>query len=194
MKEFLIIAGIALLVLLIFVFLDKGKNFFKKNKTPKIKEEKTSKKNKIESESSHDKEDYDTKIKEENVEYGKLPEVQSFNEEEEQPSEKLFVENLQEQEEIDIDKMFEDLRRKQVDENIFDETQYPNFDDMSMSELDSFLEQSFDDYDMNSYGKSALGNYGYDDDLTGEELGKVLKGLPRQIKILLLSDILKRKF
>ena len=192
MKEFLIIAGVALLILLVFVFLDKGKNIFKKNKLPKVKKE--VKENKMDKESSQDNVDYDTVIKEENVEYGKEPEEQVLNVEAEQTPEKLFVENVSEQEDIDIDKIFEELRRKQVDENIFEETQFPNFDDMSMSELDSFLEQSFDDSDMGLSGKKVLGSYGYDDNLTGEDLGRALKSLPRQIKVLLLSDILKRKF
>ena len=190
MKEFLIIVGIALVLLLVFIFLDKGKDWFKKNKAPKIKKE--IKKNKIEDDFLQDKIDYDTVIKEENIEYGKEPETNMKIADMEEPL-KLFAEDDSEQDEIDLDKIYEELRRKETDFNSFENSQIPNFEDISMSELDSFLEQSFNDIDVNSFD-GELNSYGYDKNLTGEELGRVLKNLPRQVKILLLSDVLKRKF
>lgn len=200
MKEIFIVVGIALFLFLVFIFLDKGKNIFKKFKKTKTKKEKPvkekkEKKNKQQKTQNQDeKVDYDTTIKQENVEYGKeiSPAVQDVQTE--VVSKKLFVDEQPEQEEIDLDKMFEELRRQESASPNAEYEQMPNFDDMSMAELDSFLEQSFDEQNLSLNGRNALDIYGYDDNLSGEELGRVLRNLPKQIKILILSDILKRKF
>lgn len=189
MKEFLIIVGIALVLLLVFIFLDKGKDWFKKIRLPKLKKE--IKKNKIEDDFLQDKIDYDTVIKEENIEYGKEPETNMKIADMEETL-KLFAEDDSEQDEIDLDKMYEELRRKETDFNSFENSQISNFEDMSMSELDSFLEQSFNDIDVNSFD-GELNSYGYDKNLTGEELGRVLKKFAKTGKDSIIKRCFKKK-
>lgn len=202
MTGIVIIVIIAAVLLILLGVYDKRKsiiNFFKEKvfKPKKIKIPKTKEKQKI---------DPDTMVNEDNIDYGK---VESYDDAIKQPEqtkiddnaefENIFNQNEDDDEEdIDLDKIFEELRIEQAKKGgkkfkseLLDETE-PNFDFMSMEDLDSLLED-----------KLSKGNVPDDlesispllnSKLTGEELGKVIKNLPPQLKILIVSDILKRKF
>lgn len=101
------------------------------------------------------------------------------------------------EEDFDIDKMLaeiEEERRetsvKNYASDLFGTNNLPDFDSMSINDLDSLLEESIDS------GYEGYNEYlpSYDDDLSGEELGEVIKSLPKSIKILIMDDIFKRKF
>lgn len=95
-------------------------------------------------------------------------------------------ENLKE--DIDLDRLFEEMRRDEAKKNEADREaeQMPNFDNMSMEELDNLLENNF------KGGQGEVGNF-IPSDTSGEDLGKVIRNLPPQLKVLLASGILKRK-
>lgn len=95
---------------------------------------------------------------------------------------------------IDLDQMFEELRQRagsnrKFKSEMLDENVTLNFNDMSMDDLDDLIEDQF-----SKRRPSEANNYLPSGNLTGEELGKAIKNLPPEIKMILLNDILKKKF
>lgn len=207
MDAILIIVLIAALGLVLLFIYDKRNSiidFFKnkvarpkKIKLPKIKEPKDISKRK----------DSDKEVKPDNISYGEFTTTEEFKpvQKEEVFNDEYFGNTIfdeveEEEDDFDIDKMLaeiEDERRetdiKSYGENILDGPSLPDFNSMSINDLDSLLEDSLD-------SSSSFGNFknylpAYDDDeLSGEELGEVIKSLPRSIKILIISDIFNRKY
>lgn len=200
MEEILIVIGIALVLFVGFIIIDNRKTIFEKLKKfkPKFsfpKKEKIEKEkpqpNKVEK-----KEDPDSQIKEENIQYGKI-EVPKDLKQTDSKLENFYA--SKKKEEIDLDKMFEEFRREETKENekkyesdFLDSADIPNFNSMSLGELDDAIEQNFSSIDKNT--KDSLSSFGYSNSMSGEELGKLIKNLPPEIKVLIATDILKRKF
>lgn len=200
----IVLVIIALIGVFAFLICDKGKLIASKLKEHKIKDkalkekpvkEKSvkSKKEKKEKEElpqdDSQQVDYDTMIKEDNVEFNKEPlpsEIVSYDLVN-QPS-KLFVEP-DENEDIDLDKMFEELNMNSYKKN--DLEQDPDdLDAMGFNDMDAFIEQSY----IENNDNGVFGNYGLEEDLTGAELGNAIRNLPKSVKVLIISEFLKRKF
>lgn len=214
MEGWIIIIIVAVLLFAGFIIYDKRKFIMDKIKqrTPKAHKEKPQKEPKTKT--SKDKEkspdnqtklesvDYDTMVVEENVEYGKEPD--SFDNYTQNNYENIFSvpETKNEHEEdIDIDKLFEELKkqdeensRKYKSDKLSQIYETPNFDKMSIDDMDDFLQKSFSFDDLSSNNKNYVEDFGYRSNLSGKELGKMIKNLPPEIKALIITDILKPKF
>lgn len=137
--------------------------------------------------------------------YGDFSKV-PIEEEKPQVKPKFFDNNLfgdnddidfeEDDDDMDIEKILKDIEaqessqlNKKFQSDSLDQ-QLPDFENMSLSDLNSLLESSLEgDYNVD------FGQFGaMDDDLSGEELGEIIKKLPRPIKVLIASDILKKKF
>lgn len=200
-------AAIGLVLLLVYDNRSFIITFFKEKifkpkpiKLPKTKKSKDTFDEKILEEKPRDP---DTEIKPENISYGSftLPEEKQVQD---KPQEQVFFGNTifdsefsDNEDDFDIDKMLaeiEDERRetdsKTYGSEIFDGEYLPDFSEMSIGELDTILEDSIgSDYgDYQNYLPT------WEEDLSGEELAEAIKSLPRSIKILLISDIFKRKY
>lgn len=199
MEGIVIIVIIAAVVLLLLLFYDKRNsiiNFFKSKvfkpkelKVPKVKKPTI---------------DTDTIPNEDNIDYGrlKMPEQTNAQASEEfsfDDTDNIFSSDEQDDEDdIDLDKIFEDLRieqakkgNKKFKSEMLDEVE-PNFDAMSMEDLDTLLEDKFSSGRIPDDLEALMPSY--NSNLSGEELGRAIKNLPPQLKILIASDILKRKF
>lgn len=181
---------IVVLVFACFVVYDKRSVILSKLKTPKIKEkkqktvkekpEKQSDKVEVQNESSVEEPKQEDPYK-----FDNFPQQSPIQEED--FGQDFYEDNIEEEEAFDIDKILEEIKMEEMQSK-------KNFDDLSMSDLDDVLEDTFDDARLSRNSLSALNDYGYNEEISGEELGQMLRNLPKPIKILLLSDILKRKF
>ncbi len=194
-------AAVGLLLLFLYDKRSSLITFFKEKvfkpkpvKLPKVKQPKDITKQK----------DQDKEIKSDNISYGsfELPKEEVQETEKKEPSffgNTIFdpVMHEDDDDDFDIDKMLSEIEdeRRETDiktyaSEILDGAYLPDFDSMSIGDLDSLLEDNFDS-DYVTYG-----NYlpALDDELSGEELGEVIKSLPKSIKILIINDIFKKKF
>lgn len=194
MENFVYIVIFAVVTLFLLFLYDKRSSiltFFKEKvfKPKPIKIPKIKTKNKV---------DPDTIPDTDKMGYGK---VKYPDELQQQNAEVFQVDNIFapkddfDNDDIDLDKMFEELQSQSISENSKrrdpnDLTNMPDFDSMSLNDLDNLLENSLGRNNMDDFG-SYLPNSG--SDISGEEIGKMLKNLPPQIKVLIASDILKRK-
>lgn len=186
MSEFFIIVAIAFGVFIGFIIFDNRKVFLNKIKgikLPQIKKEPPKPKD----EKPKPKDDPDKQIKEDNLKLGNFKDPKPLENQDAVEPENFYA--LKKKEEIDLDKIYENLRREETrryerkyQSDFLDPIDVPNFDKMSIDELDEFMEKAFagDDQPRSS-------------GLSGEELAKAIKNLPPQIKIMLFTDILKRK-
>lgn len=202
MEGIFIIVVVATVALLLLVIYDK------RNSVIKFFKEKIFKPKEIKLPENEEKPKLDTDLvpNEEKIDYGELkkaeqkvetatPTIHENNEEENIFGGSEFEDD---DDEIDLDKIFEDLRQEQAKKGdkrfkseMLEEVE-PNFDSMSMEELDSLLEDNLSKgnvpNDLESYFSSNNSN------LSGEELGKAIKNLPPQLKMIILNDIFKKKF
>lgn len=199
MDNFWIIIVIALAVFALFIVYDKRKSIvaFFKSKFKKSKKEVAPKEP-----PQKPKEDPDTQVLQENLQIGgdEVPQVKPldiadlpvFSDDEFQPVQI----NDEFDADIDLDKLFEELKQADLDNsNKYKSSKLgeTDFDDISLDDMDEFLESINYDRLSNKTQKS-LHNYGYGNQLTGKELGEAIKNLPPQIKAIIISDILKPKF
>lgn len=194
MDGLIILVLIVLVIFICFIVFDKRKVLMEKikkiftlNFKDRVKKEKsTENKEKIKSEEKKDNIDYDTEINQDNFELGKEPENFALE----------TNATAQNSEEIDLDKLFEELEQadKQSVQKYRDEkdkfaSQFKSDDGkISLDEINDFLENSFES------NSAKYGKYGIDNNLTGKELGEAIKNLPPQIKAIIVSDILKPKY
>lgn len=150
------------------------------------------------------KQDTDKEIKQENLSYGSFKmqddssvENQTKTQDDSYYGDTIFTPLITESEDdFNIEEMLkeiEDEKREEVsrryESDNLDPRELPDFDSMTLSELNSILED-----DMGS-NISSFGNVSNSiDGLNGEELGEYIKNLPRAIKVIIATDILKRKF
>jgi hypothetical protein len=179
----LYIVLIAALVLILLTVYDKRESIAKFFKTKVFKPKPI--------EIPKPKIDPDTIPNPENIQYGQAEQQQ----EQQTISNNDSIFSWQEQDEheeedIDLDSMFEDMRREELRQTFadtFDEQDsMPDFENMSMEELDQLLEA-------NLKSGTSLTEFQFPSDLTGAELGNAIKNLPPQLKALMLSDVLRRK-
>lgn len=218
MEGWIYIVLIALLLFAGFIIYDKRKFIvekIKKYKFPKIKKEKIVKEKKekpvkekakvVKEKKVKQKEnievkqepvDYDKIVVEDNVIFGYEPPAT-----EKKAEDLTLPENNDLDEDIDLDKLFEQLRQADAEnsqkyrENRYNEPKYmPDFNEISNDELDYFLENSFSFDDVSDNIRNPLQSYGQNKSLSGAELGNMIKQLPPEIKAIIISDILKPKF
>lgn len=212
MDAILIIVLIATIGLVLLFLYDKRHHIinFLKEKAFKAK---TKKVQYIEPEKDISKQkDPDTEVKPENISYGNFSFSEEIKEVDEKDSDLKVKEKREsffgntifdpdtyeddDDDEMDISQMLEEIEEerrkssiKRYASDILEDEILPDFESMSIGELNDFLEEEIDS-DIAIY-RNYLQN---DDDLSGEELGEALKNLPRSIKILIVTDIFNRKY
>lgn len=208
MEGWLIIVLISIVLFVGFIIYDKRKFIadkikkifkkpLKKEKEPKVKQPKEKvvkqkkqkqpkkKKTQPEQETTEEIIDYDKMVLEDNIVYGQEPVIQQnpmFTTEEETNNE-----------DIDIDELFEQIRRQESELNQ-QSSQSNNFDTFNNDDFDEFFENEFSFDDFSDSAKDSFRKMGYDKNLTGKELGEMIKSLPSEIKAIIITDLLKPKF
>lgn len=195
MEGWIIIVLIAFVLFVGFIVFDKRKILLEKIKKifkfEKIKVNKEKKDNKPKPVVVEEKQDYDTMIDQSNVKLGQDITISA--------PEEVKSKNV---EDIDLDKLFEELEKpdhessqKYKDEKFNSENSFFSArENMSLYEMNDFLENSFSMEKISSKNQNILEDYGIDSRLSGKELGDMIKSLPPQIKAIIISDILKPKF
>lgn len=212
MEGWIVIILIAVILFAGFIIYDKRKFIADKIKNvsfpkqeKKVKEKPAKEKNKTKKHKQEVKEekpiDYDTVVLEDNVVFGKEIEEKVENDEDIPIMFSDSVNESADDDDIDLDQLFEQLRQSDAEnsqkyrmDKFNDDLDFPSFDDMSSDDIDDFLENSFSYDELSDGVKSSMSDYGYKNNLSGKELGDMLKKLPPEVKALIIGDILKPKF
>jgi hypothetical protein len=193
-------AAASLILLILYDKRNSIINFFKQKRTEKVKVKPSVVKQPVDVTKKHDS---DKDIKQDNISYGSFKmqedEEETLQEKDEwSEADTIFTPLTREdedQDDFDIEQMLREIELEQREEaskryesDSLDPQDLPDFDNMSMAELNRILE---DDMTTTSSFGLPLSDK---DNLSGEVLGEYVKNLPHAVKILIATDIFKRKF
>ena len=136
---------------------------------------------------------------EDNVVFGKEPDLPPFKESRQEDGFSKILDG-DDEDDIDLDELFEQLRQQESNSNsrfdieIDEDFETPNLDTFSNDEFDNFFENEFSYDDLSEDVRSSFDKIGINRNLSGKELGEMIKNLPPEIKALIIGDVLKPKF